>query len=168
MGRRVVIRVYRLIHEDGPERGEPFRPVAKENHWNSGDVPMAYGSENVALCALEILSKWNDRPDLTDYRLYALDLEEDDVLDAADLFPGVDPEDRETARASGDAWARERRSLALRVPSSIVPFSDNFLINPEHPHFDPERVRELGPFDYDARVLEMVRTAQEAEAEAAG
>lgn len=163
-----MIRVYRMIHEDGSERSEPFRPSAKENHWNSGDVPVAYGSQNVALCALEILSKWRDRPDLTDYQLYALDLEEDDVLDAAGLYPDLDPGDLDRTREIGDAWARERRSLALRVPSSVVPFSDNFLINPEHPRFDPARVHALGPFEYDERVLRMVRTAQDAAAVDAG
>lgn len=155
-----LIRVYRLAHGGASQRHEPFHPSTSKNHWNSGGVPMAYAAENVALCALEILSKWSDRPDLTDYELYAMDLEEDDVLDVTALFPGLDLEDRERTREIGDAWIHDRRSLALRVPSTVVPFSSNFLINPEHPHFDPGRVQRLGSFDYDRRVLEMVAAAQ--------
>jgi RES domain-containing protein len=38
-------------------------------------------------------------------------------------------------RAVGDAWIRQTRALALRVPSAIVPQEHNVLINPEHPQF---------------------------------
>lgn len=154
-------RVYRLAPGDGPELEQPFRPSASTNHWNSGDVSVAYAAENVALCALEILCQWMDHPDLSVYRLFALDLHPEDVLDVAETHPDLDVEDRERTRAIGDAWAREKRSLAMRVPSAVVPFSDNFLINPAHPRFDPSKVLSLGPFDYDERVLRMVRAAQD-------
>lgn len=154
-----MIRIYRLAHGDGPERERPFRPDASTNHWNRGDVPVAYAAENVAVCALEILAQWRDQPDLEGYQLLGLDLSPDDVVDAMALHPDLDLEDRARTRAVGDAWAREERSLALRVPSTVVPFSSNFLINPRHRRFDPAQVLRLGPFRYDRRVLRLVEAA---------
>jgi RES domain-containing protein len=38
-------------------------------------------------------------------------------------------------RVIGDAWIRAQRSLALRVPSVVVPEEHNLLVNPVHPRF---------------------------------
>ena len=38
-------------------------------------------------------------------------------------------------RTYGTAWASEGRSLALRVPSLVMPHDRNVLINPAHPRF---------------------------------
>lgn len=53
----------------------------------------------------------------------------------------------------GNHWVREKRSVALAVPSSISPDDRNFLLNPEHPDF--KRIRIAPPIDYefDPRLL---------------
>jgi RES domain-containing protein len=68
-----------------------------------------------------------------DLRLYAADLPDDlPMQDAADL-----PADWrlriETTRALGDAWLAAGEAPALRVPSALVPYSSNVLLNPAHP-----------------------------------
>ena len=58
-----------------------------------------------------------------------------------------------SVQAVGDEWLQSGRSLALRVPSAVVPAEENVLVNPEHPEF--EAVTVDGPFDpeVDDRLL---------------
>ena len=52
-----------------------------------------------------------------------------------------------SVQAVGDAWLKSESSLALRVPSAVVPAEDNALINPDHPRF--EEGTSDGPLDPD-------------------
>jgi len=54
--------------------------------------------------------------------------------------------------AFGTAWARERRSLALFVPSALVPEERNVVINPEHPEFASVSMAVERDFSYDPRM----------------
>ncbi|BCX46450.1 RES domain-containing protein [Haloferula helveola] len=55
-------------------------------------------------------------------------------------------------RATGDPWITNRRSLALRVPSAIVPGEFNFLLNPSHPDFSKIEAGDPQPFGFDDRL----------------
>jgi RES domain-containing protein len=55
--------------------------------------------------------------------------------------------------ALGSQWAKEKVSLALKVPSIIVPSEFNFLINPLHPNFEGLIVEAAKPFRLDPRLL---------------
>lgn len=49
--------------------------------------------------------------------------------------PGWDRTGSEVARAFGSRWWRERRSLALMVPSAVTKIDRNLVINADHPAF---------------------------------
>lgn len=52
----------------------------------------------------------------------------------------------------GDAWCRERRSVAWLVPSALVPEEPNVLLNPDHPDWRKLAIEPVRPFRYDARI----------------
>jgi len=54
---------------------------------------------------------------------------------------------------SGDRWAAEDRSVALLVPSVVLPVERNLWINPMHP--DYPKIAALAPerFRFDRRLL---------------
>jgi RES domain-containing protein len=52
----------------------------------------------------------------------------------------------------GAAWARERRSVTLRVPSAVVPGEFNYLINPLHPDFERVKIGKPERFSFDPRL----------------
>ena len=54
--------------------------------------------------------------------------------------------------AFGTAWAQERRSLVLHVPSALVPEEDNALLNPGHAEFAGVAMAIERDFSYDARM----------------
>ena len=56
-------------------------------------------------------------------------------------------------QAIGDAWLDSRRTALLRVPSAVIPETENVLINPLH--LDSARIRITRTLDepFDARLL---------------
>ena len=156
-----MIRVYRLAHELAlANNPQPFRPTPSENRWNSADTQVAYGGEHLALSALELLAYWGHYPSMRGYGLFTLGMGSEDVEDVLDQQPGIDPHNYGQTRRYGDRWVEEGRSLALRVPSVVLPMSYNYLVNPKHPAFDPDAVTSHGAFAYEARIARLVKQAK--------
>ena len=56
--------------------------------------------------------------------------------------------------ARGDRWLRERKSIALIVPSAVTAgLESNVLINPDHPEFRRITSSEPKPVQWDPRLL---------------
>jgi RES domain-containing protein len=53
----------------------------------------------------------------------------------------------------GSEWARSLRSLALKVPSAVVPSEFNLLLNPRHPAISLVRFGEVQDLWLDPRLL---------------
>jgi len=76
----------------------------------------------------------------------------------ATLAPGRLPRSWRTAQgvpltqALGDEWLASGRTLALAVPSSIVPEEKNYVLNPTHPAFAKLAVGTAAPFVLDPRL----------------
>lgn len=74
-----------------------------------------------------------DLPD--DLRLYAIDLPADLPVADVEALPDDWRARLELTRGIGDAWLAAGEPPALRVPSAIVPYSFNVLLNPAHAGF---------------------------------
>lgn len=154
-----MITAYRLVHREAlAESPDPFRPRMHANRWNSADIQVAYTAENVALAALEIMAHLGPRGrSMSGYQLFSITFAADDVEVATAQVSDVDPQDREATTAYGDAWAKARRSLALRVPSVVVPLSFNYIVNPAHPRMSATTVQTHGAFEYDDRIVRLTQ-----------
>ena len=51
----------------------------------------------------------------------------------------------------GDRWLRSINSLAIRVPSKVVPQDFNIVLNPLHPDYRKIRLLKVEDFDFDFR-----------------
>ena len=121
--------------------------------WNSPGTPIVYTSSSLALALVET---WVHLPPPM-RRAEALPPRVAVRIELpGDLTPErADPMDLTNAaalRAFGDAWAASRRSLALEVPSAVVPAERNVLLNPSHPSMPEVRVLEVAPFAIDRRM----------------
>lgn len=58
----------------------------------------------------------------------------------------------EATRALGNAWLDTARSVALVVPSAVVPHETNVLLNPQHPAFGRVEVGAPEAFPVDPRL----------------
>jgi RES domain-containing protein len=103
--------------------------------WNHKGVPIVYCASTLALAMLEILVHLDSDELPDDYVSIELELPDDG---AEILAVGALPASwRKTPGPAalqdiGDEWAKSGRSLALHVPSAIVPEEWNVLLNPKH------------------------------------
>lgn len=85
-----------------------------------------------------------------------LDLLPDDYVLARvqlpDELPGV-PADTPDPLDAGDIWLRDGETAVLRVPSALVPFAHNLLLNPRHARAAEASVLSLTPLRSDRRLF---------------
>lgn len=153
------MRVWRLCRQ-------PFAATALEGvgglyasgRWHRRGRPIVYAASSAALAALEMLVHVDplDAPD--DLRLLTIELPDDlgiERVDAADLpahWTAVPAPDE--LAALGADWLMSRRSVALSVPSAVIPIERNLLLNPRHPDIARVRVVDDAPFTFDPRLLD--------------
>jgi RES domain-containing protein len=117
--------------------------------WSSRGRPVIYASDCFAGAILEILAH-AARPRTLPGPHHAVRIEVPpdlpvETLDA-DALPGWEAKGSPEARAFGDRWYDERRSVVLMVPAvPSRPIGRNVLINPAHP--DAFRIALSAPFD---------------------
>ena len=94
--------------------------------------------------------------------MYLLTLDVPDDVSREELFPADLPADwqrlsvPQPTAAIGQGWLEAGRTLALRVPSVVVPAEPNFLLNPAHPEFSRVRLAaEPEWFSFDERPARM-------------
>lgn len=75
-------------------------------------------------------------------------LSEDELPDGWDRHPPS-----ALAQQVGDRWLSRRASVALRVPSVVVPYSHNYLLNPSHPAFEEVEIGSGESMPVDRRLI---------------
>jgi RES domain-containing protein len=147
-------RITRAVHRTLD--GEGARRVG--GRWNSPGVAVVFTATHLSLSALEYLVHIDI--DHVPDDLVALGIEVPEAAGERRLTTGDLPANwqlmlhSEECRALGDAWAKSRESLLLRVPSIIIPEEDNLIINPAHPRAAEVRIVSERPFSYEPRLLE--------------
>jgi len=125
--------------------------------WNSKGNGVVYVGDSIALCALELLVHLHQSEILNSYSLCSIEVDVKMVmiLDSTD-YPEdwrKDPSPTSTADI-GDQWLQSGSSLALSVPSTIIPAQSNFLLNPNHEEFDNiKSTIKIEPFIFDDRLV---------------
>ena len=118
---------------------------------------MVYTAGSQSLAALEMLVYLDTAVLLDQYVLFEVTIEESWIrqLTEKDLLRDwrSDPPPAKLQRM-GDAWVASAVSVALCVPSAIIPAEHNFLLNPKHPDFEKLEFGEAVPFRFDARLAE--------------
>ena len=146
---RLTRRPYADLHGRGGELAD--------GRWHTRGRPVVYGSSTAALAALEVRVHLDLPFDLLpdDYVLMRIAVPDDMAVRAVE--PRGLPEswrerDSQSCRAIGDAWLAELSSALLLVPSVIIPFEQNVLINPLHREAARLAIADLTPFAWDSRL----------------
>jgi RES domain-containing protein len=126
--------------------------------WNRKGTRVVYASSSRSLAILEILATI-ERVDVpTDYAFASATMEEADVA----RLPALPPDWRSAARSAatveiGEQFVAEAITLALAVPSVIVPQEVNYVINPLHRRFAAIKIgKTLEPFAFGERIFSPV------------
>jgi RES domain-containing protein len=116
---------------------------------------MIYVAQSQSLAVLEILVHLDSTAILEKYVLFRVDFDKSRFRDlnrsALPISWRADPPPVET-QAIGDGWATAGTSVALRVPSTLVPGESNFLLNPRHPEFKTLLIFKPQSFRFDPRL----------------
>lgn len=146
------MRLWRLInprHAPGLD-GEGARRIG--GRWNSPGGPIVYTSDSPALAALELfVNLESDQRTLTG--LPPLSLVAIDVADELIVYPPNLPTEYAEQQRWGDRWLAAGTSFAVAVPSAVMRWEVNVLLNPRHPSMAQVNVLFVDPFQYDSRLL---------------
>lgn len=123
--------------------------------WNNKGNPVVYAASSRSLAILELLVHIKSERPLAHYSLIPLTFDSRHLLKLDDkkLPKGWDNEPANSAsKILGDAWLKSCNSLALEVPSVVVPEERNYLINPVHPDFHSLNIGKITPYTFDSRL----------------
>ena len=124
--------------------------------WNSPGTRVVYLSSSPALSALEVLVNAADPQLLYTIPYVVIPVEFDELLlTRPERLPKnwkEDPPPKSAARL-GDAWVMSAPSLLLEVPSAVIPFENNYLLNPAHRSMGSLHIGDPQAFSFDPRLL---------------
>lgn len=149
--------VYRLIKTKYAATAfDGYGAKTSGGRWNSKGVAVVYASESRALAVLEQLVNLKSADVLGAYTLFTVDVPDSGIMVLApEVLPAdwqADPWPPSTA-AIGDNWVASTDSVALAVPSTVVPDETNIILNPAHPDFEAiAKTAKSRPFAYDPRI----------------
>jgi RES domain-containing protein len=123
--------------------------------WSPPGIRVVYCADSRSLALVEVLANIR-RPSLIrdqQWVLIRLDVPEN-LIERPTRVPETWRETPYTTapQAFGAEWVQSQRSVALRVPSVVVPGEFNYLLNPAHPQFAKVKVGKPEPFPFDPRL----------------
>lgn len=150
------MRIWRIARSIWPPlAGEGAR--RRGGRWNSPGAAVVYASERLSLAALGLLVHVEPDtvpPDLMSYEIDVPDDLRTSAVACSALPTGwQDKPSHPASRALGDEWIALGDTVALFVPSAIVPGETNVLINPRHADARGIEVIRVQPFRFDLRLV---------------
>lgn len=165
-----MIRAYRIVKTRRAATafdGEGARRTG--GRWNSRGTRVVYLAKTISLAALEILVHLDDASLRTSYSFIPISFPAECVLAPGKKGVATLPQNWSATPAPhpcaryGDEWAASGKSLILRVPSVIVPWESNFLLNPAHPDWDKAKIGKAQGFDFDPRLFQTMNNEEAAQ-----
>lgn len=76
-----------------------------------------------------------------------------ELIKEKDLQPGWNRNERTSVcKNLGSAWYLSRKTVSLRVPSSLVPKENNYIISTLHPEYSQVKLLDVEEFYFDPRI----------------
>jgi RES domain-containing protein len=127
-----------------------------DGRWHTKPRRVIYAAEHPALAMVEVLAHMNVSIDSipTTLRLISIDVAKRCKRSPLPELPSGWQANQPTTRRIGNQWLDAGDALFLPVPSAILPESQNYLINPQHPQAARGLVEtDHGPFWIDPRFI---------------
>lgn len=147
------MRVYRIALATYSKK---LAASGRSARWNPEGYFFIYTSANPSLACLEnVVHRSNIG--LTDhFRIMTIEIPDGVRIEKADIKKlsrgWKNHLISDATKKFGKKWADEKRTCILQVPSAIVPFDFNYIINTAHPEFKKIKLISTQPFNFDARI----------------
>ncbi|MCY7358455.1 MAG: RES family NAD+ phosphorylase [Rudanella sp.] len=129
------------------------------NRWNTKGQQVLYTGSSRSLSSLELVVHRGAIQPNVGYEVMVISIADDDYLIKQVQRSDLPPNWRSLAgypslKGIGSAWYNRQESLVLKVPSAIIVYEYNYIINTEHPDFG-SKVQLVRTEDYfwDSRLL---------------
>jgi len=136
--------------------------LVDSGRWHSVGHKALYASTSIALAALEYAVHSAVRP--SDSVLMKIEIPNDSLVTIEHRLGGPLPENWPYVEVQtqhlGSEWLLSDDSIALEVPSVVIPLERNLILNPEHGRFGEVRLVEILPFFFDPRIFNTGTRAQ--------
>lgn len=150
------MRVFRLVKEKYKDQvltgtGASFLDGAR---WNEAGQRAVYTAENRALAVVETLAHVPRLSGMPPHVMCEIDVDDAAIETPADPPSAIDAT---AAVAYGSKWFQEQRSVALAVPSVVVPEEKNVILNAGHPEFSARvKLFVATPYPIDKRLSNLL------------
>jgi RES domain-containing protein len=149
-------RIVKVNQIDSAFNGDGERIAG--GRWNKIGTPLVYTAGSLALAVLETIvhlpsiellkKNFAHIPVRFDSKL----VRSQSLADLTDDWDRLPPSD--STQAIGTEWAFKRKSVVLKVPSTVIREEFNYLINPKHPNFKKLSFGRPEKFIFDPRIIE--------------
>lgn len=154
----VVYRIANLKYKDSTLSGIGAEKVG--GRWNEKGTRAVYCSENIALALLEYYVHSENIALLPKEILVAkIEFPNDFTIEELEELPSLWNQYPYTAKTAGvfSKLVKDRNIFALKVPSTIVPYESNLILNPLYKEFGKVEVVEFLKLKVDMRLKTQVR-----------
>lgn len=148
-----VFRISREIH------ARTLSSSGSANRWNTKGQQVIYTGSSRSLSSLELVVNRGSVQPASTYKVMVISIADDDYLIKQMQSKDLPLNWRTLAGYSalqkiGSSWYKSQETLVLKVPSAIIIYEYNYIINTEHPDFG-SNVQLVRTEDYfwDSRLL---------------
>lgn len=138
---------------------QTLRSSGSANRWNTKGQQVIYAGASRSLASLELVVHRGAIQPGTPYKVMVISVADDDYLIKQVQSSQLPANWRSIAgypalQSIGATWYNQQESLLLKVPSAIIVYEYNYVINTEHPDFS-RKVQLIRTEDYfwDSRLL---------------
>lgn len=129
------------------------------NRWNTKGQQVIYTGSSRSLSSLELVVHRNSIQPASTYKMMVISIADDDYLVKQIHCTDFPSNWRSLAgysalQAIGSTWYNSQETLVLKVPSAIIIYEYNYVINTEHPDFrDKVQLVRTEDYFWDSRLL---------------
>ncbi len=157
----MTVRAWRMVkanHADTAFSAEGAKKYG--GRWNSPGNAVIYTSGSISLAMLEMLVHLQREELLKRYVLFEVTFDDTIVMEIdRKSLPRTWRKSPTPAAIQriGDDWVAVGNSAVLRIPSTIVPWESNYILNPAHKDFAKISFGPKQPAGFDPRLYETRR-----------
>jgi RES domain-containing protein len=133
------------------------------NRWNERGQHVIYAGSSRSLSSLELMVHSAAIVPTDSYKVMVISIADDDHLFELVRIKDL-PKNWRTFDAYsalqwiGSNWYTSQSSLVLKVPSAVIPYEYNYMINTEHPDFKKKvRLVRTEPYFWDSRLTGLAK-----------
>lgn len=124
--------------------------------WNKEGEKVIYTASSRSLACLENLVHRRGQIKSTSYNTVVIFIPDEFPVQRVELNNLIDDWhqkiDAEECRQIGSTWYESKRTPVLSVPSAVIPFERNIVLNTSHPDFEQIKLIRKEPFYFDPRL----------------